>query len=349
MDDIDVAIVGGGQSGLVTVRAALLAGVRPVLLEKGAEPLGSWPLYFDSLTLFSPARYAALPGRAMTGDPDRYPRRAELVGYLREYAAALDADIRTGWRVDDVASGSDGGFVLTAADGRQLRTGAVVAATGRFGHPRRLELPGADRFTGRLLHTADYQGPTPFGDERVVVVGGGNSAVQIATELAAVARVTIATRRRIRWAPQHLLGRDMHWWLGRSRLDLAPIGPLLGARTTPVIDDGRYRAALRSGNPDVRELPFRLDVDLLRWADGSSERVNTVILATGFAPDLGYLDGLALPGADGRPRHRRGISTTVRGLGYVGLELQRSISSATLRGVGRDAEYVIDRLLQRRR
>ncbi len=348
MDDIDVAIVGGGQSGLATVRAALLAGARPVLLEKGAEPLGSWPLYFDSLTLFSPAHYAALPGRSLAGDPDRYPKRVELIGYLREYAADLDADIRTRWCVDDVARGSDGGFLLTATDGKQLKASTVVAATGRFGRPRTPELPGADRFIGRVLHTAQYRGPTPFADQRVVVVGGGNSAVQIAAELAGVARVTIATRRPIRWVPQRLLGRDMHWWLGRSRLDLAPIGPLLGARTTPVIDDGRYRAALRSGNPDVRALPFRLHADQLRWADGSAERVDTVILATGFAPDLGYLDGLARPGAGGRPLHRRGISTTVRGLGYVGLELQRSISSATLRGVGRDAAYVIDRLLRRR-
>ena len=109
-------------------------------------------------------------------------------------------------------------------------------------------------------------------------------------------------------------------------------------------DDGRYRAALRSGNPAVRALPFRLAADRLRWADGSSERVDTIILATGFVPDLGYLAGIARPGADERPLQRRGISTTVPGLGYVGLELQRSISSATLRGVGRDAVYVIDRL-----
>ena len=344
VEDIDVAIVGGGQSGLATVRAALNAGVRPVLLEKAAEPVGSWPLYYDSLTLFSPARYAALPGRAMPGDPDRYPHRADMIDYLRGYAADLDADIRTGWCVDDVGRGPDGSFVLTATDGRHLRAGAVVAATGRFGRPRVPELPGRDRFTGQVLHTAGYRGPAPFAGQRVVVVGGGNSAVQIAAELAEVARVTVATRRPIRWAPQRPLGRDMHWWLGRSRLDIAPIGPLLGARSTPVIDDGRYRAALRSGNPAVRALPFRLAADRLRWADGSSERVDTIILATGFVPDLGYLAGIARPGADERPLQRRGISTTVPGLGYVGLELQRSISSATLRGVGRDAVYVIDRL-----
>src|SRR5829696_6603501 len=96
VDRADLVIVGGGQSGLSAAHAAIGRGLRPLLLTASAEPVGSWPAYYDSLTLFSPARYSELPGRSFGGDRDRYPTRDELAGYLRACAAELDADIRTG-------------------------------------------------------------------------------------------------------------------------------------------------------------------------------------------------------------------------------------------------------------
>jgi putative flavoprotein involved in K+ transport len=340
----DVVIVGGGQSGLAAAYAAGRAGLRPLVLEAGVEPVGSWPHYYDSLALFSPARFSALPGRPFPGDGERYPTRDEVVAYLRAYAANLDADIRCQQRVDTLDRGEDARLIARTATGLEVEAGMAIAATGGFRRPHRPALQGLEHFTGTVLHASQYRAPDAFADRRVVVVGAGNSAVQIAAELASVARVSLATRAPLRWKPQRPLGRDLHWWLIRSGLDSVPIGRWLD-RGTSVVDDGRYRAALRSGNPDRRAMFARLDGDDVRWSDGTRDRVDAVILATGYRPGLDYLRAIGALDGDERPLHRRGISTTVPGLGYVGLPHQRSIASATLRGAGPDAGHVIAGLL----
>lgn len=345
MEHVDVAIVGAGQAGLAAAHAARRAGLAPVVLEAGDEPGGSWSHYYDSLVLFSPARYSELPGRRFPGDPERYPTRDELVEYLRAYARELDADIRTRQRVARVTPQAGGGFVLATEACRELTADLVIAASGGFGTPHRPALPGLASFAGEAVHTAEYRSPAGYAGKRVVVIGGGDSAVQIATELSEVARVSIATRSPLRFMPQRPLGRDLHWWLARTGLDTAPFGPRILARRTAAVDDGRHRAALATGNPDARPLFTHLDGDEAVWADGEREHIDAVILATGFRPEVSYLRGTAALAPSGEPLQRRGVSTTVPGLGYVGLEFQRSFASNTVRGVGRDAEFVIDRLV----
>ncbi|MFG2018133.1 flavin-containing monooxygenase [Actinomadura geliboluensis] len=342
-------IVGGGQAGLATAHIARSLGRAPILLEEGDQPVGSWPHYYDSLTLFSPARRSALPGAVFPGDPDGYPARDEVVAYLADYAARLDADIRTGHRVEKVVvagAGDRRGFEVVTAGGEVFAAPMVIAATGGFSRPHRPDLPGLDGFSGTVLHSSDYRRPEPFAGKRVVIVGGGNSAVQIAIELAAHARVTLATRHPLRFMAQRVLGVDMHIWLQRTGLDAAGWArPLLtGGKGTPVFDTGTYRDAIATGNPDRRPMFTRLDGDQVVWSDGSRERTDVLLLATGYRPGVDYLAGLGALDEESRPRHRGGISTTHPGLGYVGLEWQRSFASATLRGVAADARHVLTRL-----
>ncbi|GAB2469303.1 ArsO family NAD(P)H-dependent flavin-containing monooxygenase [Promicromonospora xylanilytica] len=344
----DAIVIGGGQAGLAAAHALLAQGLRPTLLEAGDEPVGSWPRYYDSLHLFSPARYSTLPGLAFPGDPDRYPRRDEVVDYLRTYAKSLDADIRTDHRVTAVTHDGD---QLTAQvqDEQPLSAPIVIAATGAFSSPHRPALPGLDRFTGRVLHSSEYRNPAPFAGQRVLVVGAANSAVQIAVDLAPHARVTLATRAPVRYTNQTPLGRDAHFWLTVSGYDVLPIGPWLGTQPSmPVLDTGTYRAAVDAGRPDQRRMFTAIDGNTVTWPDGSAEDVDTILLATGFRPGVSYLTSLGALDAKGAPRQRRGLSTTHPGLGYVGLEWQRSFSSASIRGVGRDAAYVVRRLARRR-
>ncbi|MFE4689382.1 flavin-containing monooxygenase [Streptomyces sp. NPDC056749] len=344
MEHADLIVIGAGQSGLATAALAPQYGfTRNLLLEAAKEPGGSWPRHYDSLTLFSPARYSSLPGMRFPGDPDRYPRRDEVVNYLRDYARRVPADIRTSTSVASTRH-QDGMWSVLAEDGREFTAGAVIAATGDYGTPFTPDVPGREDFGGRVLHAADYRSPGAFAGQRVVVVGGGNSAIQIAAELGTVADTILASRRPIAWAPQRPLGRDLHWWLKRTRLDVAPIRRLLARVPVSVIDDGHYRAALDRYGVERRDMFTRFTDEGVVWADGTKEAADVVLLATGYRLTFPYLHDSGALGADGAPLHRGGIATAVPGFGFVGMEFQRSFSSKTLRGVGRDAGYVLSRL-----
>lgn len=116
---------------------------------------------------------------------------------------------------------------------------------------------------------ADYRRPEQFAGQHVVIVGAGNSAAQIGVELTHHARVTLATRAPITYAPQVILGRDMHWWSTTLGLDHLPIGPYLRTPpAVPVVDDGTYRAAIDAGQPG--RIPLFADIDGSRvtWPGG---------------------------------------------------------------------------------
>jgi putative flavoprotein involved in K+ transport len=340
--ETDVIVIGAGQSGLAAARALQAHGIRPVVLEAGPEPVGSWPRYYDSLTLFSPAGYSSLPGLDFPGDPGRYPHRDEVVAYLRRYADGLGADIRTDTPVTSVQAHHQAGFLVHTATGQSWHAAGVVAATGSFGHPYLPALPGQGRFTGRLQHVASYRSPHQHAGERVIVVGAGNSAVQVGYELAQVATVTLATRHPVTFVPQCRGGQDLHHWLKATGFDLLPpewLRHYLGGRT--VLDTGKYQHAVATGQLDRRPMFTAFDRDRVIWPDGTPEQVDTVLFATGYRPHLDYLSPLGALDGHGMPQHAGGISATHPGLVYVGLEFQRSFSSNTLRGVYRDAEHVI--------
>lgn len=341
---IDVVVIGAGQSGLTAARTLRTGGLAPVVLESGPEAAGSWPDYYDSLTLFSPARFA-MPGQDFPGDPEHYPHRDEVVAYLRRYAAGLDADIRTDTPVTEVTAHPDRGFLVHTATGAALHTAGIVAASGAFGNPFRPIIPGDAEYTGRILHVADYRDPKPYAGQRVIVVGGGNSAVQIGYELGEVADVTLATHRPIAFLPQQIHGRDVHYWLTGSGFDRLPPEWLAHYVTGPMVTDtGDYQRALTDGQMTRRAMFTSYHEYGVTWPDGTRESVDTVIYATGYRPHVPYLAGLGALDSVGRPRHTGGISATHPGLVYLGLEFQRSFSSNTLRGVHRDADHVIPAL-----
>jgi putative flavoprotein involved in K+ transport len=339
-----LVIIGGGQSGLATARAALDASLVPLVLEAGDSPSGSWPRYYDSLRVFSPARFSSFPGMPFPGDPDRYPTGREVADYLRSYAASLDVEIRTNTRVDAVEA--DGaGFTVRTAAGDEIRAAGVVAATGTFSRPHVPEVSGASGFTGEVLHVADYRVPEPYRGRRIVVVGGGNSAVQVGYELAQIAQVTLATLEPLLFIDQRPGGRDLHHLLESTGFDDLPPEWLAGLISgVPVLDTGEFRAALESGVMDRRPMFTTFTGDGVVWSDGEHEPVDVVVFATGYRPSLDYLRPLGALDPHGSPLHTGGISTTHLGLAYVGLEFQRSFSSNTLRGVHRDAEHVVGAL-----
>jgi len=343
----DAIVIGGGQAGLASGYHLKRKGLRFVVLEANDQAAGSWPRYYDSLKLFSPARFSSLPGMSLPGSPNGYPLKQEVIRYLRDYTSRFQLPVKTNQRVTEVRKNGDL-FTIATSTGEVYRTKSVISATGAFHNPYTPDIKGREDFKGRILHSSEYRNPEPFIGQRVVVVGRGNSAIQIGVELAEVSRTSLAVLRPVQFVKQKVWGQDLHFWIKLVGFDTFPFWrfgkkvPVSGS----VIDLGQYEEKLAAGKPDQFPMFTSFYADGVVWQNGTKEPVDAVIFATGYRPSLTYLGSTGALDAEGRPLQVAGVSSTVPGLYYVGLEGQRSFASATLRGVGPDARFVVKRLLR---
>ncbi len=337
-------IIGAGQAGLATAYHLQQQNIQFLILEGSNQTAGSWPNYYKSLKVFSPVAYSHLPGFQFPGEKTKYPSREDVIDYLEAYARHFDFPVETDATVVAVARKNEG-FVVTTVSGRNYETQTVVDATGAFNRPYFPELPNASAYTGEVLHTFGYKVPQGFEHKRVLVIGGGNSAIQVAGDLVGTAQsVTLTTRSSLKLIPQKILGLDVHFYSRYFGLDkLRPRDAEVGGKQpVQVIDTGNYRAMLASGA--IRKMPmFAAFTETgVRWQDGATEAFDVVIYGTGYRPNYAHLPSEALSN-EGRLLQHKGISE-VAGLYFVGQAFQRNFASATLRGVGSDAAYVVKHL-----
>jgi putative flavoprotein involved in K+ transport len=340
---VEVVVIGAGQAGLAIGHFLALAGRRFVILEAGESVGTAWRERWDSLVLFTPRRYDALPGLPFPGEPDGHPGRDEVVAYLEQYARTFDLPVRFRSQVRSLEAADDG-FVLELADGGRVAADQVVVATGPF------HVPSVPALAGELypalfqVHSAAYRAPSGVPDGTVLVVGGGNTGFQIAKELSATHTVDLAVGSRQTPLPQRLLGRDLFSWLTRLGLLDKSVDSRIGRRA-------RDRDTLIGSSP--RELRRRFGVALrpravggwgrtVRFADGSALDVDAVVWATGYRPDHSWIRH-DIADESGRLRHRRGVSD-IRGLYFLGLSWQHTRGSALLGFVQDDAEVVAGRI-----
>jgi putative flavoprotein involved in K+ transport len=341
-DDLEVVVVGGGQAGLTIGYFLAQQGRHFAILEAAEEPAAAWRDRWDSLKLFTPARYSALPGLAFPGDPDSYPGREDVVAYLTEYGRHFALPIALGSRARSVRRVED--RYLVELEGRSHTADQVVVATGAFQVPfvpPIAESLGQDVFQ---LHSTRYRAPGDLPDGPVLVVGGGNTGFQIAEELSASREVHLSIGSRQTPLPQRILGRDLFWYLEKTGLIRKSTDTRIGRRL-------QGRDTLIGSNP--RTLAKRHRVRLhpraiatsgrtIRFSDGSALEVGTVIWSTGFRHDHSWIDA---PIFDDQNRvvHRRGV-TDSPGLYFLGLSWQHTRGSALIGWVGDDAEYIADQI-----
>lgn len=212
MEDVEVAVVGGGQAGLAASRELTQAGVEHVVLERGR--IGqTWRGLWESFCLVTPNWSVQLPGHHYDGtEPDGFMARDDVVAYLERYAARCAAPVREGVEVESLESRSGGGFVLRTTSG-DLSADAVILATGTYRRPHRpatAEALPADLFR---LDVEDYRNERSLPPGRVLVVGSGQSGCQIAEELRESGREVVLACGKAPWAPRRVGGRDLVWWL----------------------------------------------------------------------------------------------------------------------------------------
>lgn len=340
-DVLDVLVIGAGQAGLA-IGHHLAKRTDRLLIVDAAPKIGhSWRTRWDSLRLFSPAEYDGLPGMPFPAPAGTHPGKDDVADYLRGYAASFELPVRLSSPVTSLHR-EEHVFVATLPSGT-VRARQVVVATGPFQRPLVPSL--AANADVPQLHSSNYRNPSqiPVG-ARVLVVGAANSGLQIAAELAATNRVSVAVGSRSPELPQRILGRDLFFWLSRSGFFTLPadsrIGRRLRARGDIVI--GTRTRDLRRRGVELRPRLTGFAGSVASFADGSAAQFDMVLWATGYRPDYSWLH---TPGVteDGRVRHRAGV-TDVPGLYFLGLPWQTSRGSALLGFVGRDAAGLADRM-----
>ncbi|MCQ4086457.1 NAD(P)/FAD-dependent oxidoreductase [Saccharibacillus sp. JS10] len=338
----DCIVIGAGQSGLATAYYLQEAQQNFIILEKSQEHLGSWANYYDSLTLFSPVSYSALPGLPFPEGSNVYPHRDEVVQYLKSYAAMYRFPIYLGQEVIQVDKKNQI-YTIQTASGEQFFTRAIICASGSFVNPYIPDILDRYKFRGEVLHSKDYRNEEGFPNKRVIVVGGGNSAVQIAVELAKAANVTMASRGPIKFKPQIIAGKDIHFWLTFLRLDRSRWGKrLLKKSSESVLDTGKYKKAINQGKPDVKKMFKSFTEYGVVWEDETHEQIDTVIFATGYISKFEYLSNLGIVDSSGIP-----ATFNDEKIYFVGVPWQTSFASATLRGAGKDAQKAVRSLLEK--
>jgi putative flavoprotein involved in K+ transport len=339
---LEVAVIGGSQAGLAMGYYLAQKGQRFVIFERGDSIAPAWRQRWDSLKLFTPRGYSALPGLPFPGDPDDYPTRDEVIAYLDQYAETFELPIEFNSHVRRL-SREEGRFVLDI-DGGRITAEQVVVATGPFQTPYIPKLSENLDSDVWQAHSTGYRRASDVSEGTVLVVGGGNTGFQIAKELSATHKVLLSVGSKQKPLPQRLAGRDLFWWLTKTGLIHKTVESRIGQRL-------KDRDTLIGSSP--RELKRRYGIELkpraidaadrtARFEDGSELEVDAVIWATGYRPDFSWID-LPILDSNGRLRHRRGV-TDVPGLFFLGLTWQWTRGSALIGWVKDDAAFLGERL-----
>lgn len=348
----DTVIIGGGQAGL-SVGYHLAKRGRPFLILDANERIGdAWRKRWDSLRLFTPARYDGLNGMAFPAPRLSFPTKDEMADYLAAYAARFDLPVQTGVRVDGL-SREGSRFIVSSGD-RRFEADNVVVATGAS------HTPHVPAFASELdpgivqLHSSVYRNPSQLQDGAVLLVGLGNSGAEIAYEVVRTHRTWLSGKPSgqipVRHGPAaaRFVFPVVRFMGHRVLTRRTPIGrrvaPRLIAHGPPLI-----RVKLKDlAAAGVQQVPRTVGVKdgYPELADGRVLDVSNVIWCTGFRYDFGWID-LPVFGEDGQPVHRRGIVGAVPGMYFVGLLFLYALSSDVLPGVGRDAEYIAKHIAER--
>jgi putative flavoprotein involved in K+ transport len=341
MTRTNVLVVGGGQAGLAIGYHLAQQGRDFTILEAASEPAAAWRGRWDSLKLFTPARYSGLPGLPFPGDPDRHPTRDDVAGYLTDYARhfGLPVELDSGVRSISPA-GSDYRVEL---DDRAYEADQVVVATGPFQVP--FTPPLAARLDPRVvqLHSSGHRAPEDVPSGAVLVVGGGNTGFQIAEELSGSHEVHLSIGSRQTPLPQRIFGRDLFRYLDATGLirktTTSRIGRRMAGRDTLI---GSTPRGIRRRGVELHGRAVGADGRTVTFGDGGELDPGAVIWATGFRPDHSWID-VPVFDENGRVVHERGV-TSSPGLYFLGLSWQYTRGSALIGWVGDDAAFIAEQI-----
>ena len=351
-EHVESVVIGGGQAGLATSYHLARQGRAHVVLE-GSERVGDvWRQRFDSLRLFSPAGYDALPGMPFPLPRWEFPTGAEMADYLEAYATTFALPVRTGVSVDSVSR--EGGHYVVTSGHRRFEAANVVIASGTWQSPVVPEF--ADRLDPRIrqMHSAEYRNPSQLQPGPVLLVGCSHSGPDLAVELAPTHPVHLSgpiqgeIPFRIDSRIAHLM-LPILWFVANHVLTMrTPLGRKVAGRVRsgggPLIRVKRSNIEA-AGVDYTPERTVGVQDGKPVLGDGRVLDVTNVVWCTGFGKDT---DWIQVPiGEDRWPTQTRGVVTDAPGLYFVGLPFLQGFYSMLIGGVGRDAGFVARHIARR--
>jgi putative flavoprotein involved in K+ transport len=350
----DTVVIGAGQAGLALGYHLAKRGQSFVILDENGRVGDVWRRRYDSLRLYTPAKYDGLPGSRFPANRNEFPSGRQVADYLEGYVAEHRLPVRPRVFVDGVHKTAQN-FVVTAG-GQRFEAAQVVVATGGQQLPRTPDF-AAELDPGiRQLHSSEYRNPSQLLPRDVLVVGASHSGADLAHEIAGSGHRTVLCGPSRGEIPFDIEGRPARqitrllWFAANHVLtERTPIGrkmqaevrseggPLLRVKSADLASAGVERIENRMAG--VQDGLPMLD-------DGRVLDVENVIWCTGFRRDFSWIDGPVL-GENGWPAQYRGVSATCPGLYFLGLIFQYAFASMLIGGAGRDAEYVAKHIAAR--
>jgi putative flavoprotein involved in K+ transport len=349
-----VIVIGGGQSGLSVGYHLARRGVPFVILDAEQRVGDVWRKRWDSLRLFSPARFDGLEGMPFPAPAHSFPTKDQMADYLEAYAARFQLPVRSGVRVDRLTRRGDK-YLLAAGDAR-YEADQVVVAMASYQTP--WVPPFADALDPEIvqIHSKHYRNPSQLREGGVLIVGAGNSGGEIALELARKGHRTWMSGRDTGHIPfriEGLLARFVVRFLFRVVFHrILSLATPIGRKVQP--------RAISQGAPLIRVKPKDLSAagvvrtprvsgirnGLPVLEDGKVLDVANVVWCTGFRGGFDWID-LPVFDAHGEPKQWRGVVKEAPGLYFVGLHFLYAMSSTMIHGLARDARHVAERVAER--
>lgn len=345
MEKYEVIIIGAGQAGLAMGYFMQQTNVPFVLLDAHQRIGDSWRNRYDSLVLFTPKRYSGLPGFSFPGDPNSFPTKDETADYLERYANHFSLPVHLNTRVISLTK-QDSHFLI-ATNRSIYQAKKVVVATGPFQQPF-IPTMASELAEGIMhLHSSHYRNPAQLIPGNVLVIGGGNSGAQIASELAHYKQTYLSVGHPITCMPLQFLGKSIFWYLERFGLIQADLTTKKGKwvqQQREKVYGFELKKLLKKGKVVMKPRSTAIKDSTVKFADGTSLNVQNIIWATGFKMDFSWIHIEGFADKQNKPLHQKGVSV-IKNLFFLGLPWLSCRGSALLGWVGQDAKRLIPYLV----
>jgi putative flavoprotein involved in K+ transport len=350
---VETIVIGGGQAGLSVGYQLKQRNLEFLILDANERPGDSWRKRWDSLRLFTPARYNGLTGMPFPGSPHYFPTKDEMADFLEHYAAHFKLPMKNGIKVDHLSK-QDDLFIINAGE-LVYKAKNVVVAMANYQKPKTPSF--AQNLSKEItqFHSVEYRNPSQLKDGDVLIVGAGNSGSEIGMELARSHRIWMSGRDtghvpfriETRMASLFLIPlvlrivfhriMTINTFAGQKmrKKILAQGGPLVRVKPKDMLSVGIKRVPKVKGVKDGMPL----------LEDGRVLDVKNVIWCTGFHPGFSWIKLPVL--GEREPLHRRGVVSSEPGLYFLGLHFLFAASSSMIQGLRRDAAHIVNDIASR--